>query len=55
MNWMQKWLSRNNLTQHEAARLAGISLRTVSSLANGGKMRRVVKYALLWIEHTRKT
>lgn len=55
MNFIEQWMKKNKMSRPETADALDMSLSSVEKMAVGkNKIRRVVKFALLWIEHTGK-
>ena len=55
MTYLKQWLKRNNMTRQQLADELDMSLSSVEKMASGSaKVRRVVKYALMWVEKSAK-
>lgn len=53
MSYVKQWLKRNNMTPKQCAEELGVSQSLIEKLSCGkNKLRKVVKYALLWVEHS---
>ena len=51
MTYLKTWMKKNKKTQEQTAIELGMSLSSIEKIANGRmKLRKVVKYALMWIE-----
>ena len=54
MSYLKQFMKRNKMTQQQLANELDMSLSAIDKIANGRmKLRKVVKYALMWVEKGR--
>lgn len=52
MTYIEQWMRKNKMTRQQTADELEMSKSAIDKMASGkNNLRRVVKYALLWIEH----